>query len=100
MIRGTTPTHIFNLPVETSFLKEVKITYAQGNDEVFTKTKEDCLCEEKAIKVSLTQEETLKFDHTKPVYIQVRVLTVSGDAMASQIEMVDVGKVLNEEVLT
>lgn len=99
MIRGTTPTHVFNIPIETSTLKEIRITYAQGNEEVFTKTTADCVLEGKTIKVSLTQEETLKFSHDKMVSIQLRVLTTSGKAMATKIEMLDVYDVLNEEVL-
>lgn len=99
MIRGTTPTHIFNLPIETNLLKEIRITYVQGDTEIFTKTEADCVLETAAIKVTLTQQETLEFDHTKLVSIQVKVLTATGDVLISQIENIEVGRVLNEEVL-
>lgn len=29
MIRGTTPTHIFQLPMDTGDLKQIRITYSQ-----------------------------------------------------------------------
>ena len=37
MIRGTTPTHIFNIPFDTSLVDEVKITYAQEDEIILIK---------------------------------------------------------------
>ena len=40
MIRGTTPTHVFNkLPILSSEIKEIWITYLQGGKEILTKDK-------------------------------------------------------------
>lgn len=101
MRRGTTPTHTFDIsPIEASVLSKVKITYAQGNTVVLVKRTEDCTLEGNTIKLTLTQEETLKFDHKKLVEVQVRVLTAGGDALASYIHNVTVGRLLDEEVLT
>ena len=100
MIRGTTPTHIFNIPFDVAAIDELKITYAQWGNIVITKNKSDCTLEGTTIKTSFTQEETFKFSSDKPVEIQVRILTVDGEALASIIQKVDVGRCLDSEVLT
>ena len=99
MIRGTTPTHIFEIPFDSSLLKKILITYFQNNQIVVEKTEDDCTLEGNSITVKLTQEDTLKFSHRRPVEIQIRVLTVDDTALATVIREVEVGRVLNEEVL-
>jgi hypothetical protein len=99
VIRGTTPTHIFALPFDTETLKELKIIYAQDENIILEKTIKHCSLTDNTAIVKLTQEETLLFDCHKFVQIQVRVLTKNGDALASEIEHVRVGKCLESEVL-
>ena len=99
MIRGTTPTHIFKIPFDTSLIKEVKITYAQGNEIILTKTTEDCEIENNAIKTTFTQEDTFKFDSEKHVQLQIRILTADGNALASTVRHIDVERCLDDEVL-
>lgn len=99
MIRGTTPTHNFKIPFDTSELKSIRVIYAQ-DDEVITKKKtEDCTLEANTITTTLTQDETFKFDCSKRVQIQLRVLTNSGAALVSPIKIVPVEKCLDNEVL-
>lgn len=99
MIRGTTPTHIFNIPFDTSLVDEVKITYAQDDEIVLIKGTSDCVLDTNTIKVTLSQEDTFLFDHKKNVQVQVRLLTKSGEAFASIVENVGVSKCLDNEVL-
>ena len=99
MIRGTTPTHTFNLPFGVETIKEVRITYQQDNNTVIEKTEADCTKEGQRILVKLTQEETLQFTEGKQVSIQLKVLTTSNDVLVSQIAKTNCGKALNEEVL-
>lgn len=99
MIRATTPTHTFELPFAANQLAKIRISYAQNDAVVFEKTEADCVVEGNSIKVTLTQEETLQFDSTYNVQIQIRALTADGKALASQIEKVRIKDVLNEEVL-
>jgi hypothetical protein len=99
MIRGTTPTHEFNIPFNTSVIKEVKITYAQNNEAVVEKKTSDCKLVDQTISVTLTQEDTFKFDCKKPVEIQVRILTFNGDALSTVPQIVGVCKCLDNEVL-
>jgi hypothetical protein len=100
MIRGTTPTHVFNIPFDTSLVDEVKITYAQDDEIIFVKHTPECTLGDKSISVTLTQSETFLFDHKKSAQIQIRILTKSGEAFASILEKVGVSKCLDDEVLT
>lgn len=108
MIRGTTPTHTFNVyysegknktPFNVALIGKVKIIYAQADKVILTKHTEDCNMKDGTISVTLTQEETFLFDSKKPVQIQVRVLTTGGQVVATNIKEQDVGKCLEEEVL-
>lgn len=100
MYRATTPTHIFTLPFETSLLKTVQITYQQFGKNILQKTEVDCTMTKNAIKLELTQEETLLFAPTAEVHIQLRVMTNDGKVMASKIEKKQAKACLDEEVLT
>ena len=99
MIRGTTPTHCFNMNIESSRISSLMVIYAQSGTELFRKSKRDGTLEEGVFRVRLTQEETLKFDHERDVEIQVRALTKDGTALASRIYVIPVGQCLNSEVL-
>ena len=99
MIRGTTPTHTFNLPFDSGYLKTVLITYAQKKIPVVEKTEKDCVMDGSSIKVTLSQKDTLKFDDRRPVEIQIRVVLKNGVALATSVGTLKAGRVLNEEVL-
>ena len=98
MIRGTTPTHIFNIPFEASTLYSARVVYKQGMVEI-RKEAEDITLSGNQIKVTLTQEDTLKFDHHLPVKIQLRVKTNTGKALSTKPRMVSVDECLDGEVL-
>lgn len=99
MIRGTTPTHTFTLPFDVSLIKKIKIIYAQGGEQKFCKRKEDCILDGRTVQTTLTQEETFLLDCKWLVEIQVRVLTVGEDVLASLPMTATVGKCLDSEVL-
>lgn len=99
MIRGTTPTHIFNLPMRTEPIKEVRITYKQGDSVQIDKTEADVTMTSSSIKLTLRQEDTLQFLANVPVQVQLKVLTVGGAVLASPVKMIPVNVILNEEVL-
>lgn len=100
MIRqGTTPQHTFTIPFDVSLAKEIMIIYAQNDVEVFRKTTEDCAIERNTISVTLKQEDAFKLDHKQNVQIQARILTMDGNALASDVKVVSVGKCLNSEVM-
>ena len=99
MIRGTTPTHIFNLPFEVDIVECVRITYAQRGKTVFTKGDEDVELEGNQVRVTLTQEDTLMFDCNDCVYVQLKVKTVSGQVLATTRKKVGITTILCTEVL-
>lgn len=99
MMRGTTPTHTFNLPFDTSLIATLRITYEQPTGLELTKTESDCILSGNTITVVLTQEETLQFNHKYNVEIQARILTQGGEVVASRVITTTVEKCLNDEVL-
>lgn len=99
MIRGTTPEHIIKPPVAASLIKSVRFTYEQDGNTVVEKTEADCTITDESISVRLTQEDTLRFEESKTVSVQIRILTTGGEVMASEIKSLTVKKTLNDEVL-
>ena len=99
MRRLTTPEHKFTLQIDPSVISKVRITYAQNNAIVLNKEGDAVFLDGNIAMVKLTQEETKKFTADKEVEIQVRVLTLGGDALASDIIKVDVKKALDDEVM-
>lgn len=99
MVRGTTPTHQFALPIEPDMIQTLQIIYAQKGEIVLTKGKDDCTFDGKSVSVKLTQQETFLFDEDEYVKIQFRVLTNDGDALASHIMRVTCDECLSDEVL-
>ena len=99
IIRGTTPTHTFTLPVDCSALQKIRIIYSQGNNAMFKRDIESLKCEGNVVQCTLTQEETLSLDCTKHCDIQLRALTNAGDALACNIMKETVGRCLDDEVL-
>lgn len=99
MKRGTTPEHIFTIPIDAESVKVVKVTYAQGGVPIITKRTEDVTLEENQVKVKLTQEDTMALDSKMHCDIQVRIVTNEGEAMASTPIKRSVGVLLDDEVL-
>ena len=111
MIRATTPKHIFIFETDPSEYARILVTYTQGDEIIMEKGKDDLIIEQGQNPCSLepewqawcrlTQEETNKFaaNPGKPVRVQVRALTTSGEALASDKKTIQVQDVLNDEVL-
>lgn len=99
MIRGTTPTHVFNLPIDTEIIKALRITYAQFGRNVVEKTLKDVRLEGNAIRLTLSREETLLFRTGSPVSWQMEILTVDEVVLANRVQTVSVDVLLNEEAL-
>jgi hypothetical protein len=98
MYRGTTPTHTFALPFDTSIIDALLITYTQRGVKIIEKTLDDVTLNGRRIVLKLTQDETNMFNKGNKAQIQLRVK--SGDSVqASKIIDLDVQKVLNNEVM-
>ena len=100
MKQGTTPTHTFLLPFDTSNIKAFEITYAQHDSILITKRLDDCTLEGDVVTVELSQEDTFKFDITTQIQMQLRVLTITNQAYATDILLTSISKSLSKEVLS
>lgn len=85
MIRGTTPTLEFILPFDTRTIAEAYVTFAQNSEIVLDKKMEECACDGEKLTLCLTQKDTLAFCVGKVIEIQLRVRTIDGEALASNI---------------
>lgn len=100
MIRGTTPTHTFTVSqIDTSQIKQLRITYSQMGRLVLEKTEKDVTMGDGRFEFTMTQEEALSFRASIKVDVQVKVMMMDGSVLASVIETFGVDKILNTEVL-
>ena len=99
MIRATTPTHRFTLPFDyNTYVKKILITYSQSGEIVLEKKENDVQIDGNIVSYKLTQEETKLFSNGY-VSVQVRVLTLNNEALASEKYSMHIDNVLNDEVL-
>lgn len=106
MIRGTTQTLTFNIGIDTKEISQIWLTFSHfdNNDsEIFTKTIEDVILEDKKISINLSQEDTLKLNPYNmrdiPIYIQLRALLKDNSAVASNIIQDTVTHLLKDGVI-
>lgn len=96
MRRGTTPTLIFDLPFDASQLAEAWISIAQGGKIIVDKTLADCELDGCSISTRLTQAETLALSSSTRTEVQLRVRTILGEALASEIFSDDAERILKD----
>lgn len=99
MIRGTTPTLNFTTPFDTGLLSEAFVTLSQNGEIVVEKQLKDCSVDKRKLSVRLTQEETLKLSCDCKTEIQVRAKTEAGEALASNIFVVNTDRILKDGVI-
>lgn len=99
MRRGTTPT----ISITVKGLSDIQINKAyltlKQRGTVAEKTEADMEIDGDMLQVALTQEETLKFVARAEINVQLRVLSKSGTAYASNIVTVPVGEILKDGVI-
>lgn len=99
MRRGTTPT----ITITAEGLADIKVKKAfltiKQQDTELTKTLDDIQIDGETITVTLTQEETLMFTGDTNANLQIRVLSDSDTAYASQIVQVHIGNILKDGVI-
>ena len=99
MRQGTTPTIVINVNnIDLSELKSVYITFEQDG-HLLRKDMSQIEIEDDEIRITLTQEETLKFKKGI-VNVQLRAITQDGLAIASSIATTKVHRILDKEVIT
>ena len=73
IVRGTTPTHDFELPYAQELIKDVRVSYVQNNQEIITKTLDECRLVGNVLSTDLTQEETFLFAPRWRVEIEIKI---------------------------
>lgn len=97
--RGTTPTHTFTLPFERELVSDLRITYVQNKKDIITKEMKDIKFTNNEIDLTFTQEETYQFEADKEVQVQIKIKTIDGVVLNSDIMIMRVDTSLNNEVI-
>lgn len=97
MTRGTTPKLTFTLPFSTEDINLLYVTFSQEDGQVtLEKSTQDCELEDNKIVLHLSQEDTLSLTELLPTYIQIRIKTNSGEAIASNIIKTETRRILKD----
>jgi hypothetical protein len=99
MLVGGTPKHEFELPIHTSLLNDLLITYSQMGIIILEKRINDCSAEGNVVSLELSQEDTLKFDEHIAIEIQLKIKTLGGEVIPSDIIVDTPSRCLNKVVL-
>ena len=96
IIRGTTPTVTFNLPLEVEQITNCEVYFSQAGRLLLVKHMDDCemFDDEDVLAVTLTQAETLLFDPDIKLEMQIRFVFEDGAVEATNIVRTRVGRIL------
>lgn len=85
MRQGTTPTYEIELeePIDVSSVKNAKVTFSYQGEVILQKYLCDCEFDGKVFSLTLTQKETFMFEAHTIIKIQLRIVTVGGEALAT-----------------
>ena len=98
--KGCTCINTFTTPFAEGDIKAIRITYCQNGVIVFEKQLSDChFSDNGSITVYLTQEDTLKLDHSKVVRIQLKIKFGDESVVKSKIIETITDELLNCEVI-
>ena len=101
--QGTTPTIIFNVPINRSNINKLFLTFKRGADIVLEKTINDVINwyvenNKQKAEIELSQEDTLQFNEGI-FYLQVRLLDTSNKAYVSTEKSFDHTRLLKGGVI-
>lgn len=99
--RGTTPylTATIKDNVDLTNITTAWLTIAQNNVIVLDKKTEDLIINDNKVSIRLSQEDTLSLKASVSSYIQLRLLTDSEIAYASQCDFVSVEAIIKDGVI-
>ena len=96
---GTTPTHLFTVPMDTKEISSVEITYCQNEKVILQKFTKDCKLQGREISVTLSQMDTFKFDKNENVEIQIRFKDEGGTVYSGDIHTVSCYRCLSNRII-
>lgn len=97
--KGTAPVIGFTLPFSTELVKKAKLVIKYKNGAKLTKYADASNFDGNDVNMKLTQEETFLFDCNSYIDVLLRVLTISGDPLVSDVYKVFVEECYDDEVL-
>lgn len=101
MVRGTTPTHYFGIPISKERVKNIRVTYRQDNRNIVDKGMDSVEIVGNKVKVPLSQQETFAFTAGIKAKVKLRVLSTDGVLFGNRKPVsIDVYESFNREVLT
>lgn len=95
MFRGTTPTLILKVPIDTSLISKVYITFKQKGRTRLEKELKDCTCEENQLVVPLTQADTLLLDASE-CELQLRTKLSTQQVFASKPKKISISDIFKD----
>ncbi len=99
MRRGSTPTFIFSLPLDTSCLKEIEIFFLQKGQLILTVDRQALSMDGKEVSFMMSEQESMAFASSLPAEIQIRLVTTDGTVWISEIRSFSVRKKYPEDAL-
>lgn len=97
--KGCTVGNTFTVPFTKEEVEVLYITYQQRGKTVIEKTLDDCSFGDGFISTGFTQEQTLLFESSIRVCIQIRARLKDGTATKSNIIETDVDKLLKDGII-
>lgn len=100
VMRGTTPTLLFDIGFDVSELTAFELYFMQGNKRMFTKDKSDCMYLESEVSVMLSQADTYKLSSKKRLEVRCRFKRNNSPivgTLTKVYDVLDIGK--PEEIL-
>lgn len=101
MRRGTTPRLTFTIPYTAGMIASGYLTFKQNRRVILDVPFSDDSIEvvDNAVRITLTQEQTLAMSHESTVKAQIRMVLAPDTAVASNIVEIPIGAILKEGVI-
>lgn len=103
IIQGTTPTHTFTLPFDTTLVKRARFVYSQAGEVKVIKDSTDgsgdVRVEDGKASAKLTQEDTFSLEPCTVVELVLRLLMTDGTALETEPELMMCRETADKEVL-
>lgn len=99
-IQGTTPTITFNLPFDVSTIQNCEVYFGQNDELLVTKGYNDCVLTGQMLQVTLKQADTLQFDPSEKLQIQIRFRYNDGSVDATEIIKGKISDLLSDSVIS
>lgn len=98
MVRGSTPTFTFKLPMSVSTLKSLDVVFIQNGKTVLSFGLERMTAQDNLVSFTLEEAETFLFSPGSSAEIQLKAVTANGDILISDTRKTHVRKKYPEDI--